>query len=379
MHDETFISNLWKDTLQAAIARRASDVHVEPGESSTLIRFRIDGTLFAYFQIDQRWHHQLISHIKILANLDIGEKRLPQDGRYQFMDHQTNGASPNLPFIKIDCRVSTIPTIRGEKVVLRLLKQSTKQPSLSELNFSSTQLEQLISALDSPQGLILITGPTGSGKTMTLFSCLDYLNNGEKNISTVEDPVEIELPGIQQICIQPKSGLDYVCALRALLRQDPDVIMIGEIRDSETAQIALHASQTGHLVLASLHTNSTVSTIQRLLHLGCERDVLASCLHLINAQRLIRTFCVHCHGEEKAIATCKKCLGVGFCGRQAIHEMLPLNKALRQMILENKSEQALFTFSQQNGMQPLRERALELVSLNLTSLSEVNQQIGGLS
>lgn len=376
MSDENFISKLWQDTLQTALDRRATDIHVEPGEYSTLIRIRIDGTLFAYHQFNSSWHNQLVSHIKILANLDIGEKRLPQDGRYVFIDSSHSNQSRNHRK-GIDCRVSSLPTIWGEKIVVRVLNRSLKQPALEELHFDPWQLNKLERALNSPQGLIIITGPTGSGKTMTLFSCLQYLNNGHRNISTVEDPVEVNLPGINQIAIHTQAGLHYAVALRALLRQDPDVIMIGEIRDSETAQIALQAAQTGHLVLASLHTNNTVSSIHRFLHLGCELDVLANCLLLITAQRLVRVFCHACQSAPSSpMHHCKICMGSGFFGRQAIHEIMPFPQTIREMVLKRASALELLSTSQMNGMRTLRENALELVKLNITSLDEIDQQIG---
>lgn len=369
MPDENFISKLWQEILQTANDRQASDIHIEPGESSTLIRFRVDGILFGYRQLKASWHKQLISHIKILSNLDIGEKRLPQDGRYQHThsNHQ-----------RLDCRVSTIPTIYGEKIVVRLLNPFNSDLSIRDLGMSDWQESQFLKALSSPQGLILVTGPTGSGKTLSLYTCLEHLNDGTRNISTIEDPCEMEIPGINQIMTNAKSGLDFPTALRALLRQDPDVIMIGEIRDSLTAQIALQASQTGHLVLASLHTNNTVSTITRMLKLGCEMDVLSESLQLISAQRLIRKICLSCKGStaHKSEKLCSFCFGSGFHQRMAIHEVLPFDSRFRQKILEGSSCADLTNLAMNFGMKTLYQSALLAIENGHTTLNEIHHSLG---
>lgn len=369
MPDENYISKLWQEILQTATQRHASDIHIEPGESLTLIRIRIDGVLFSHRELRTSWHKQLISHIKILSNLDIGEKRLPQDGRYRhaWSDHQY-----------LDCRISTIPTIHGEKIVIRLLDQFNPQKSLKDLGLSTWQEEQFLKALSSPQGLILVTGPTGSGKTSTLYTCLQYLNDGRRNISTIEDPCEMEIQGINQIMTNAKSGLDFSTALRALLRQDPDVIMIGEIRDAITAQIALQASQTGHLVFATLHTNNTISTITRMLKLGCEVDVLSESLQLISAQRLIRQSCtcVRIRSLDEPITTCSFCSGTGFHKRIAIHEILPFNRALRHKILEGCHSLDLASFAINLGMKTLYESALIAAEQGFTTIEEIHRSIG---
>lgn len=368
MSDENFISKLWQEILHAARERHASDIHIEPGESLTLIRYRIDGVLFAYRQLNSSWHKQLISHIKILSNLDIGEKRLPQDGRYR-----DTGSDRY-----IDCRVSTIPTIHGEKIVLRLLDQFNPNITIKDLGMSDWQEKQLLKALASPQGMILVTGPTGSGKTSTLYTCLQHLNDGTRNISTIEDPCEMEIAGVNQMMTNAKAGLDFPAALRALLRQDPDVIMVGEIRDALTAQIALQAAQTGHLVLATLHTNNTISTITRMHKLGCEIDVLSDSLKLISAQRLIRKFCSHCSLDISGISknTCSYCFGTGLHQRIAIHEVLPLCNVLREKILTNSDVLDLTSLAIRLGMKTLYESALLAVEQGHTSLDEIHHCLG---
>lgn len=368
MPDENFISKLWQEILHAAHQRYASDIHIEPGASVTLIRLRIDGTLFAYRQLNSSWHKQLISHIKILSNLDIGEKRLPQDGRYRdtYSDHH------------IDCRVSTIPTIHGEKIVIRLLDQFNPTVTIKDLGMSDWQEKQLLKALASPQGMILVTGPTGSGKTSTLYTYLQYLNDGTRNISTIEDPCEMDIEGLNQIMTNAKAGLDFPAALRALLRQDPDVIMVGEIRDAVTAQIALQAAQTGHLVLATLHTNNTVSTITRMQKLGCDVDVLSETLQLISAQRLIRKFCTHCSLDTPKISneTCSFCFGTGLHQRIAIHEVLPFTKIFRQKMMGDSSNTDLTSLAMSLGMKTLYESALFAVEQGHTSLDEIHHCLG---
>lgn len=373
MQDEDFISNLWQEILKTASTSHASDIHIEPGELFTLVRLRIDGVLFVCHQLKFSWHNQFISHIKILANLDIGEKRLPQDGRYRHL----NANSTTF----VDCRISTIPTIHGEKIVVRLLNQFNSKTTIYDLGLSPWQLNQLMNALESPQGLILVTGPTGSGKSTSLYTALQHLNDGRKNISTVEDPCEMEIPGINQIMVNTKSGLDFPLALRALLRQDPDVIMIGEIRDSVTAQIALHASQTGHLVLASLHTNNTFSTIQRMVQLGCEVSVLSECLQLISAQRLVRVTCKSCaeNSFSDASNSCRACSGSGYFGRIAVHEVMPFNAAIRQKIIQGAPIEDLMSHAQELGMKSLLENAELLVLNGTTSASEVRLRIGNTS
>lgn len=366
MHDEHHIVLLCREILSTAIHKNATDIHIEPGSQHTQIRFRIDGVLATYRKINIAWHDHLIAHIKVQASLDIAEKRLPQDGRFNF---QSNG----IHSICVDCRASTIPTLNGEKIVLRILQQSNKPLSISNLGFNLAQLKLVHRAIENPQGLILVTGPTGSGKTVTLYSCLAHLNDGSRNISSVEDPVEIKLDGINQVAINEKSGLNYSMALRALLRQDPDILLIGEIRDCETAKIAVQASQTGHLVLASLHTNDAVSAISRMIGLGCEKDLLMNCLTLITAQRLLRKICTKCKCQPKF---CSACDQTGYKGRIAVHEVLAMNKQLSQQIIQSNEEINLYALAEQFGMTSLAKNTQELIKLNITNLAEAQKRIG---
>lgn len=302
------------ELIKQAIREKASDIHLEPIEHELRVRFRIDGLL----QLVKRIHHlqknNIINRLKIMANLDISEQRLPQDGQISLNEH-------------LSCRISTCPTLNGEKIVLRLL-QKTKAPTIKELGMNDLQYQQFLTAIEQPQGLILVTGPTGSGKTITLYSALSYLNNIHKNICTVEDPVEIPLDGINQMNVKHKIGLDFAAVLKHLLRQDPDIIMVGEIRDSESAKIAIRAAQTGHLVLATLHANSAQETLTRLKYMGISTDLIAYSLNLILAQRLLRKICLVCSGTG-----CQQCHD-GYSGRTAIFEMIPFTDALKQKCLQ---------------------------------------------
>jgi len=365
MEDDQRIIHLWSETLLAAYSKNATDIHIEPHQDKTLIRFRVDGSLFAFKQLHATHHDHLSAHIKVLANLDIAEKRLPQDGRLSFYLKRDS--------THLDCRIATVPTIYGEKIVVRLLTNTNQTLHIDHLQFDPWQLQQVKNALLSAQGLILITGPTGSGKTSTLYSCLTYLNNSTRNISTVEDPPEIRLAGINQISLNEKAGFYFPKALRALLRQDPDVIMIGEIRDFETAQIALQAAQTGHLVLASVHTNNSVATISRLHHLGCEKDVLANSLLLITAQRLVRKICQHC---LLASQPCNYCSNVGYIGRMAIHEVMPFDFTIRQLIQDSNHLYKALSHAKDLGMLDLWSQGMSRVEQGLTSQQEIIAKIG---
>lgn len=368
MLDEHHIVLLCREILSIAIHKNTTDIHIEPGSQSTQIRFRIDGVLVLHRKINITWHDHLIAHIKVQASLDIAEKRLPQDGRFSF---QIN-AQQACP---VDCRVSTIPTLNGEKLVLRILQKINHHLKIKNLGFNKHQLQLVSRAIENPQGLILVTGPTGSGKTMTLYSCLAQLNDGSRNISSVEDPVEIKLDGINQIAINEKAGLNYSISLRSLLRQDPDVLLIGEIRDSETAKIALQASQTGHLVFASLHTNDAISAISRMIHLGCEKDLLMNCLLLITAQRLLRKICTTCHGQSKI---CSACDQSGYKGRVAVHEVLAFDQRLSNQIRQSNEPINLYEIARNSGMTTLAENTQELIKLNITNLAEAQKRIGEL-
>lgn len=361
MQDENRIIHLWREILTQAIESRATDIHIEPSKEYTLIRCRIDGVLQSTQKINSDWHDHLSAHIKIQASLDIAEKRLPQDGR--------------LSFNSIDCRVSSIPTINGEKIVVRILLHDPNQLDINQLGFTQSQLEIIKGAIEEPQGLCLITGPTGSGKTLTLYTLLKLLNDGTKNISAVEDPVEIRMLGINQISVNEKIGLNFASVLRALLRQDPDIILIGEIRDLKTAQIALQASQTGHLVLASLHTNNAIGAVTRLVNLGCDKELIASCLHFVSAQRLIRKICSKCNSQNSTTTRCAACNSTGYQGRVAVHEVLKINNNLKNEIYSGRMNN-LLELSKQSGMKSLFENGMELVARKVTNTKEIQRQIG---
>jgi len=371
MQDDQRIIHLWQETLEHAFLEKATDVHIEAQEEFTHLRFRVDGSLRTYRRIKVTYHEHLCAHIKVLAQLDIAEKRLPQDGRLNFTPNTTGVVKMN-PH-KIDCRVSTLPTVYGEKIVVRLLTNSLGNLRLEQLGYDSEQLFKVQSSLNAPQGLILVTGPTGSGKTLTLYTFLTLLNDGTRNISTVEDPPEIMLSGINQVAVNEKSGMDFAKSLRAMLRQDPDIIMIGEIRDAVTAQTALQAAQTGHLVLATLHTNSCVSTITRLRYLGCEKDVLAQSLLLVTAQRLLRKRCTYCSANG---TSCNYCKNTGYLGRFAVHEVLKLDSEIRSAIESEVYANDLLKLAQDQGMNSLLKQSETYVRNGITSADEVLSKIG---
>ncbi len=376
-----FINNILLD----AIKKGASDIHFEPYEHHYRIRFRIDGLLVEVAQPPKQFANNLTARLKIMANLDIAERRLPQDGRITFKHTHP-----------IDCRVNTCPTLQGEKIVLRLLESNQEILNIDHLGLESTQKMAVLKALQRANGLILVTGPTGSGKTVTLYTALRILNTIEKNISTVEDPVEIQLPGINQVHINPKTGLGFADVLRALLRQDPDIIMIGEIRDLETAQIAVKASQTGHLVLSTLHTNSAAETLVRIANMGLPAYNIASSISLIIAQRLVRKLCDHCKQPHKIPATtllqegfqpdeittlqiyssgsihCPHCTD-GFRGRIGIYEIMPISTAMTESILHHSSTNKLNQQAKKEGVISLREAGLQKVRNAITSLAELNR------
>ena len=312
----TFVEQILTD----AIHRNASDIHCEPQADIYRVRMRIDGILHEITQAPPHLSSSIISRLKILAQCDISERRLPQDGRFTFT--ALNGQTR-------DCRLSSCPTLFGEKIVVRLLDANKKLLTIEELGLSPRDQTLLLNALAQPQGLILVTGPTGSGKTITLYTALEHLNRKTHNISTAEEPVEIQLSGINQVNIHEKAGLTFASVLKAFLRQDPDIIMVGEIRDRETAEIAIRAAQTGHLVLSTLHTNSAPDTLIRLLNMGIAPFNLASSLRLIIAQRLVRKLCIHC--QQKG---CHYCVD-GYNGRQGLFEFMPISKALSSLILQS--------------------------------------------
>ena len=369
--------------LAEAIKRGASDIHAEPYEKVFRVRFRIDGVLYEVMTPPLGLKNAIISRLKIMASLDISERRLPQDGR---MKVKFKGR-------EVDFRVSTLPTLFGEKVVMRLLDKSNLKLDLSKLGFAPKALADFEAAIRAPYGMILVTGPTGSGKTTTLYSALDRLNQPETNIMTAEDPVEFNIRGINQVQIRESIGLNFAAALRSFLRQDPDVIMVGEIRDYETAEIAVKAALTGHLVLSTLHTNDAPSAVTRLLNMGIEPFLVASSVILILAQRLLRRVCVKCktpvtiqpHAlidiglteEEAASIACYKgtggeaCSGTGYKGRIAIYEVMALSPELHDMVLRGASPQEIKRGAIQQGMQTLRMSGLQKLQEGITTVEEV--------
>ena len=312
LHDSHIIRT-WHDIAVSALATRATDIHIEARSQETVVRVRIDGCLTLQNQYPIDLHERLITRIKILARLDIAEKRLPQDGRLS-IGHDFS--HPN-----IDCRVSILPTLHGEKAVIRILPSRLDELALNQIGLLPEQLEIFQNAIHQANGLILVTGPTGSGKTRTLYSCLSALNQVQRNICSVEDPIEIRLPGINQVAYHPKAGLDFPTIIRALLRQDPDVIMIGEIRDAASAQLAIQAAQTGHLVLSTLHTRNAIGALSRLKSLGIDQESIESCLRCVTSQRLVRKRCEQCSLVYKK-APCKLCKDSGYFGRIGVHEVL---------------------------------------------------------
>lgn len=369
--------------LVSAIQQKVSDIHFEPYESNCRVRFRQDGLLREVNQLASHLTPRLAARLKIMANLDIAEHRLPQDGHFKLKTEQE----------EIDVRLNTCPTLYGEKIVLRLLRSGNLLRDVTALDLLPTQYKDFLAAIKKPQGLILVTGPTGSGKTATLYAALQYLNTIEKNISTVEDPVEINLPGINQVNIAQKIGLTFANVLRAFLRQDPDIIMVGEIRDLETAEIALKAAQTGHLVLSTLHTNSALEAITRLYNMGIAPYNIASSIILITAQRLLRKLCSGCKqvylpnaAEQKEFklaaevqlyhpGQCQNC-HEGYLGRFAVHEVLLFDEAMRQFALQPNEYKDLFNYIQQQHILTLRQASLECLTQGITSSAEIYRVLG---
>jgi general secretion pathway protein E len=378
--EEAPIIRLLNAILMEAVRERASDIHIEPYEKGIEIRLRVDGIMSKILSPPKIIQEALISRIKIIAELDIAEKRLPQDGRIKLLVGGKN----------IDIRVSIIPTSLGERAVLRLLDRQTGIMSLDTLGFTGPVLKSFKNALSRQNGIILVTGPTGSGKTTTLYGSLLRLHTEERNIITVEDPVEYQLPGIGQMQVNPKIGLTFASGLRAILRQDPDIMMVGEIRDKETAEIAVHASLTGHLVLSTLHTNDAPGAITRLIDMGIEPFLVASSLICILAQRLVRVICPSCKEsytpsvqEQTYIDPqsppsllyrgkgCNKCLGKGYLGRIGLYELLEITPDIRAMIIDRTDSQTIRTASISSGFKTLQANALEKVISGVTTIEEV--------
>jgi general secretion pathway protein E len=354
--DDAPIIRMLNALLTQAARDGASDIHIEPYERLSSVRFRVDGALREVVQPNRALHAALISRLKIMADLDIAEKRLPQDGRI----------SLRLGTRAIDVRVSTLPSAHGERAVLRLLDKSESKLSLESVGMQGDALARFEGLIGQPHGIILVTGPTGSGKTTTLYAALQRLDATRNNIMTVEDPIEYELPGVGQTQVNAKIDLTFAKALRAILRQDPDVIMIGEIRDFETAQIAIQASLTGHLVLATLHTNDAASAITRLTDMGVEPFLLSSSLLGVLAQRLVRKYCSACQG-----AGCEHCGHTGYAGRTGVFELLVVDDAIRAQIHNQAAEADIRAQALAGGMALMRDDGERLIRAGVTSREEV--------
>ena len=369
--------------LIEALRKHASDIHIEPMEKKIRLRYRVDGVLYENPSPPKSVQSALSSRIKIMANLNIAERRIPQDGRFKI---KALGK-------EVDLRISYLPTVHGEKVVMRILDKTALAPNLESLGLEQKALDDLKFAIAKPHGMLLVTGPTGSGKTTTLYSALQELNNEDVNIITVEDPVEYQLPGINQVQARPEVGLTFASGLRSILRQDPDIVMIGEIRDNETASIAVQAALTGHLVISTLHTNDAAGAIARMAYMGIEPFMLSSSLVMTQAQRLYRKLCPFCKQQidlpEKTLRFnhldpddfkdtvffgakgCPKCSGLGYKGRGAIMEILLLDDEMRRKILETSEANALREVAIKNGMKTLRATGLSRVRDGITTIDEV--------
>jgi type IV pilus assembly protein PilB len=382
---ENYVINFIDRLLQSAAQRKASDIHIEPFETHMRVRLRVDGSLLEY-ELKPRFEAKdaLLSRVKIISQLDIAEKRFPQDGN----------AKLEIPgYGKMDFRVSSMPTVWGEKIVLRLLDKGNLQLDMTRLGFDKEQLDQFKDAISKPFGMVLVTGPTGSGKTTTLYSALNELNRTSDCVVTAEDPVEFTIPGIAQVNVRLDIGFNFAKALKAFLRQDPDVIMVGEVRDAETAEIAMKAALTGHIVLSTLHTNNASETIERLRNLGVASFTIISALNAVVAQRLVRKICVNCKQEvnipaEEQISLgmpakyagtfkiykgegCDMCNGTGYKGRCAIYEVLTLNDAVKRAVAENASVLEIKRIAMASGMQTLRQSAWKKVYKGMTTIDEL--------
>ena len=374
-----------------AIQRRASDIHIETREGEVIVKYRIDGVLYQAMEpIDKRYHSTIISRIKVMSELDIAEKRVPQDGRFKL----------RLKGRTIDFRVSVMPTVHGEDVVIRILDKESANKEFRTLNlevlgFDEDTKRKLRKFIREPYGMVLVTGPTGSGKTTTLYACLSEIVSVEDKIVTIEDPVEYQLPGITQIPVNEKKGLTFARGLRSILRHDPDKIMVGEIRDGETAQIAVQSALTGHLVFTTVHANNVVDVLGRFLNMDVDLYNFVSALNCILAQRLVRRICPHCRREAKVTdrlledsgltrdqvhgvtffegAGCIECNGTGFLGRCAIAELMDLSDNIRALILDKRPAAEIKREAKAEGMKFLRESALEKVFAGVTTLKEVNK------
>lgn len=379
-HDQAPIIKLVNLIVMQAAKKRASDIHIEPEETKVRVRYRVDGILYEEHSFEKNFHRAIVSRIKVLANLDIAETRKPQDGRIKL----------RLEDKSLDIRVSTFPTVHGENVVLRLLYKSAVMLGLKELGFRERELEKFNRLIYHPYGIVLVTGPTGSGKSTTLYAALTTLNSMEKNIITVEDPVEYELPLIRQTQVNERAGLTFASGLRAILRQDPDIIMVGEIRDKETAEIAIRAALTGHLVFSTLHTNDAVSALTRLIDMGVEPFLISTTVIGVLAQRLVRVNCPKCKEEYQPSAEllkqvegftqtshfyrgkgCSHCNQTGFMGRIGIFELLVVDDDIRKMVNLQMSVDEIREFAKKQGMALLSVDGMNKVKEGITTLEEL--------
>jgi len=369
--------------MARAIERGASDIHMEPYEKALRVRYRIDGVLEDVESPPRRLQTAIVSRVKIMSRLNIAENRLPQDGRVKL---RIGGKA-------IDFRVSTVPTLYGESVVIRILDQSSVPLNMETLGFSPETLSAFRPMVSAPYGMVLVTGPTGSGKTTTLYAALQEIKTAERKIITIEDPVEYQIPGVIQIQVKPQIGLTFASGLRSIVRQDPDVILVGEIRDRETAEIAIHSALTGHMVLSTLHTNDAAGAVTRLLEMGVEEYLLPSCLMGVLAQRLVRTICEECtvpreipqamredvlretgsfpEGELRIGRGCEACAGTGYLGRSGIFELLPVTEAVKELVLSRADAGTLRAKAVAEGMRLLREDGWEKVRHGITTVEEV--------
>ncbi|MDX8413535.1 MAG: type II secretion system ATPase GspE [Mariprofundales bacterium] len=382
--DEAPVIRLINTLISQALKERGSDIHIEPFETKVQVRFRIDGILHTIITPPKSVQAAMSSRIKVMAGLDIAEKRHPQDGRFRV----------RIAAREVDVRVSILPTAQGERIVLRLLDKSAGVMSLTSLGMSEPQLQTIQQATTAPHGLLLVTGPTGSGKSTTLYASLMQVDRANRNVMTIEDPIEYQLEGVGQMQVQQKIGLSFASGLRSILRQDPDIVMIGEIRDLETAEIAIQASLTGHLVFATLHTNDSLSAIVRLQDMGVEPYLVASSLTLVQAQRLVRRLCSHCRKPKPVgdndwkvldmqpadfagvdtiyeAAGCEECMQTGYKGRVAIYEMALISDAMRNLIHEGKNLQAARKQAKCEGMLTLRQDGARHIALGVTTVDEV--------
>jgi general secretion pathway protein E len=380
--DDAPIIRLVNSLISQAIRERASDIHIEPFEKEVIARFRIDGILYNILTIQKRYQASIASRVKIMSGLNIAEKRLPQDG----------GMRIKIAGKDVDIRVSLVPTAFGERIVLRLLYRESALLPLDQIGFSGDNLERFNDLITRPHGIILVTGPTGSGKTTTLYASLSRINSPDKNIITIEDPIEYQLKGIGQIQVNPKINLTFAAGLRSVLRQDPDVILVGEIRDSETAEIAIQAALTGHLVFSTLHTNDAAGAMTRLIDMKIEPFLISSSVMAVLAQRLVRVLCTECREPYPITAAevtelefdratsgatvyrskgCEACFNTGYLGRKAIYELLPVDDEVRQLLMKNADASTIKAAAVARGMRTLRQDGASKVLAGVTSVDEV--------